>query len=499
MKLLSIAKVCLLSCLLLIGVSYDLGATELPPLLLEAGDQDLRDDLRWLNDQGVIQLSTASWPLSYGAVYHALSSADLTKGDVADRQLVKRLLSAMENRLGPLKAVASASIQSEQLALGGFSVHDCGSSVQSIALSSSTTSFAGTLMFNHLSDPATLKQSSGNLAGSYLATSLFGQTVYIGQLNHWWGPGSDGSLQWSSAATPIAGVGLKRGAEGAPENKYLSFIGPWSYELFLGQLQHDETAPGVRIFGLRVQAQPIHGLEIGLSRMFEWGGSGADASFSSFKDSLLGNGNNESTGGAVSNEVAGFDAQYTGMLFGSPLSVYAQLIGEDEAGKLPSQYIGLVGARYQHRVDGMRVIWTIEAADTESHRLFGFGSGGKTGIAYRHETFYRDGFYHDGMPIAHYLGGDGKSQSAAVVIVPTEEAHGLRYMLRYEHASINESSQTINMMYPLADTIQQVEGTVSGGARLMSYNVKWSLGLTGRHSQQDGNTAGVSGSVAVNF
>jgi len=38
-------------------------------------DSELRNDLNWLNQQGVIQISTSTWPLSGDEIQKALSNA----------------------------------------------------------------------------------------------------------------------------------------------------------------------------------------------------------------------------------------------------------------------------------------------------------------------------------------------------------------------------------------------------------------------------------------
>ena len=41
-------------------------------------DSELRNDLNWLNQQGVIQISTSTWPLSGDEIQNALSNAKPT-------------------------------------------------------------------------------------------------------------------------------------------------------------------------------------------------------------------------------------------------------------------------------------------------------------------------------------------------------------------------------------------------------------------------------------
>ena len=40
-------------------------------------DENLRNDLNWLNHQGVIQISTSTWPLSEEAVIKAIQDANI--------------------------------------------------------------------------------------------------------------------------------------------------------------------------------------------------------------------------------------------------------------------------------------------------------------------------------------------------------------------------------------------------------------------------------------
>jgi len=41
-------------------------------------NQDIRTDLNWLNQQGVISISTSTWPLSGDEIQRALSQAKVT-------------------------------------------------------------------------------------------------------------------------------------------------------------------------------------------------------------------------------------------------------------------------------------------------------------------------------------------------------------------------------------------------------------------------------------
>lgn len=45
---------------------------------LVLNDEDLRTDLNWLNQQGVINISTSTWPLSGDEIQRALSQAKVS-------------------------------------------------------------------------------------------------------------------------------------------------------------------------------------------------------------------------------------------------------------------------------------------------------------------------------------------------------------------------------------------------------------------------------------
>ena len=73
-----------------------------------------------------------------------------------------------------------------------------------------------------------------------------------------------------------------------------------------------------------------------------WGGEGRPESLSSFDDALLGTRDNDTSVGDTDNDPAnqlgGFDARLSLMpLVNIPAGVYAQYVGEDEVGGLPSK------------------------------------------------------------------------------------------------------------------------------------------------------------------
>jgi hypothetical protein len=93
--------------------------------------------------------------------------------------------------------------------------------------------------------------------------------------------------------------------------------------------------------------------------------------------------------------------------------MYGQLIGEDEAGGLPSRFIGLFGLE----------IWRFGGQDPASQRLYMeyadtaaafYQSSPIYNYAYEH-GIYRSGYRYYGRSLGHSLDGDGRMLSLGVM------------------------------------------------------------------------------------
>lgn len=178
----------------------------------------------------------------------------------------------------------------------------------------------------------------------------------------------------------------------------MSWIGPWQYQAFAGQLDDYKAIPDAKLIGLRLTARPFPALELGASRAIQWGGEGRPESLSSLWDAWTGSKDNGGTGEAdPSNQIAGFDGRlFLQPLFNVPVSLYTQFVGEDEAGGLPAKYMYLGGADFSSSYKNMPYQLYAEWADTRTN-------GKAQGISYSH-TIYTDGYYQHGFPLGHAMG-----------------------------------------------------------------------------------------------
>ncbi|WP_441367849.1 capsule assembly Wzi family protein [Acinetobacter lwoffii] len=366
---------------------------------LVLNDANLRADLNWLNQQGVIQISTSTWPLSVDEIQRALSNAQIS--NTVQQRVIDSVLAKLKADNQQLKLGVFAETDQKNIPQA-FGDQQKAQYQAALEFNAGSTNWDAKIRVNAEKDPQIDNDQDVNLEGSYLAGKLWNQWLIAGQIPTYWGPSHDGSLIRGDASRPVYGFTVQRAEQTAFENKWLSWIGPWQYQAFAGQLDDYSAVPDAKLIGLRVTAQPLPYLELGASRAIQWGGEGRPESLSSLWDAFVGSKDNGGTGEPdPSNQIAGFDARLN--LFSLtqiPVGLYAQYIGEDEAGGLPAKKMYLAGIDYSSTVKNMPYQLYTEWVDTRTN-------GKVQGISYNH-TNYTDGFYQHGYPLAHALGGDAQ-------------------------------------------------------------------------------------------
>jgi hypothetical protein len=164
------------------------------------------------------------------------------------------------------------------------------------------------LRVNAEKDPIIDNGHDVNVEGSYLAGKLWNQWLIAGQIPTYWGPGHEGSLIRGDASRPVYGLTMQRAEQQAFETKWLSWIGPWQYQAFAGQLD-DYAIPDAKLLGFRLTAQPLPYLELGASRILQWGGEGRQKVLTALWNAIKGNDNFDDGDLDKSNQIAGFDAR----------------------------------------------------------------------------------------------------------------------------------------------------------------------------------------------
>ncbi|WP_045393380.1 capsule assembly Wzi family protein [Falsirhodobacter sp. alg1] len=259
---------------------------------------------------------------------------------------------------------------------------------------------------------------------SYLETYLGDFAIGFGARERHWSPSKYSSLILSENARPFPAAYIEKREYSAFDSRFLSWIGPWKGEIFLGQTDSDDNPDGTKLFGMRLQLQPLEGFEIDLVRTAQWGGEGNDESFGSFLDMIAGQSNSET--GDDANQLAGLGLSYTLPEDILPIRVYGQAIGEDESGGLPSCFMYLAGVEGHGQSFGVPTTVTLEGATTEIADSTNDFCG--SGTAYNNAG-YKGGYTNYGTVMGMPM--DTDSRMVQMVVTHDLSSFALNYSAGY--------------------------------------------------------------------
>ena len=300
------ARACLrpvLACVLLLSLSNAWAAP-----WAEVGDAQLRSDIETLANAGVIDNLTTEWPVPWTRILDRLAVSGALRAqpgyvvDAANR-IRSRAAGQMAQDTTSFSAYFDATNAPEVVrgfdALGRQNVQTQG-----------TLSWNGESTFIQLS--AGIKShdhfdsQTVMLDGTYIARQIGGAAIYAGYMTHWWGPGWISALSMSNNAVPIPQIGISRIDTTPFKTRWLSWMGPWQAEFFLGTIEGDLIPKHTLVDGLRFNMNPLPGLDIAVERMDESCGRGHSCNPLNYFDLSNTNANPSKT-----NDQGDFDVKYS--------------------------------------------------------------------------------------------------------------------------------------------------------------------------------------------
>jgi hypothetical protein len=198
----------------------------------------------------------------------------------------------------------------------------------------------------------------------------------IGSIDRNWSFSPNTSLILSSNSRPSPSIYLHVENENRSKYPLLSFIGPWSLELFNSNTLNSTEKKDTNLLGLRAIFKPTKKFKFELLQTTQWGGNGYQSDFLGFKYALLGNSNEGKA--ANINRMAGFGLSYELPKKLSSVRLYSQNIGEDESGGLPSCFMHLFGAELIKKLWEYPFIVGIETIDTRIKKTTNGNCGANT-------------------------------------------------------------------------------------------------------------------------
>jgi hypothetical protein len=400
------------------------------------GDAALRHDLQVLSDAGALSGPSMSWPIAWSLIDKELDSIDadaLPAFALSSLQRL-RLRGEAEQSVGRgARIAAGASAGTDPMVIRTFDDQPRGEAGVSLAADGATERLAWKVSVSLVeADP--LDDQTVRLDGSYLALGIGNWSLSAGLVDRWWGPGWQGSLILSTNARPIPAIALDRIEPRAFDVPVLRWLGPWRFSTFMGMLEEDRDYPNALLFGMRAEIRPIPSLQIAASRTAQWCGEGRPCGLGTFWDLLTGNDNDQSLDEQPGNQLAGFDVRWSWPGSRVPVALYAQGIGEDEAGFLPSKYLGLFGLEIWGAVAGGGWRAHLEYADTSCDFL---SSAPEYGCAYTN-AIYRSGYRYRHRAIGHAIDADGQSIGGGLLFL---DSAGHRWELIGRRIDLNRAGE----------------------------------------------------------
>ena len=402
--------------LLLVSLLWSVHSAASPNLV--PGDVVQRNDIQTLADAGIISGPVSTWPLAWGPIADEIRRADLSKELPTNVfQALMRIRDRLdwETRTGEITYQATIAVAENPTRIRSFQNTPRESTQTGGAISWTGNRLAISLAGQVIDNPGDGKIY--RMDGSSIGVIVGNYSIGANTLDRWWGPGWDSNLILSSNARPIPSISIDRVFTDPFRTKWLSWLGPWDLAIHYGQLESEREIPDARFFGMRINFKPLPSLEVGLSRTAQWCGRGRPCGFDTFADTLLGIDNIGGQGVTAANEpgnqLAGMDFRWATKVLGMPVAFYGQLIGEDEAGGLPSRYLGQVGIEAGGMFDtNWSYRWFGEFAGTscqfhESSEIFN--------CAYNH-SIYKTGYRYRGRAIGHGADNDARIVSTGLML-----------------------------------------------------------------------------------
>lgn len=421
---------------------------------LAPGDEGLRSDIQLLADTGVLRGPVTTWPLSWPDIARDVQGASETNLDEAAAAALMRVrrLSREASSTGFAGLGIRARGTNQPATSRGFAEAPREDGELAMRASWLTNHFAINLQGSAVASPDDEQQFRAD--GSYLGVNVGNFMISAGFMERWWGPGWDGSLILSTNARPIPSLTLERNYTDPFKSKWLSWIGPWRASIAVGETEGSDVAvPDVKFLAMRVNFKPRPWLEFGLTRTAQFCGGDRPCDWDTFKDVLFGRDNIEEgqdPSEEPGNQMAGYDMRLRSPWKALPVAFYTQWIGEDEAGGLPSKFIGQFGLEFwgASPLGGYRL--RTEYADTAC--VF-TSEAPEFNCAYRHHL-YPQGYAYRGRVIGHSLDNDSRLLTVAGILTRT---NGDVLSIELRHARLNRDGSGTHAISEVPTDLDNVE------------------------------------------
>jgi hypothetical protein len=375
---------------------------------IEPGDVTLRSDIEILARYGIIPDLTTTWPIPWAQIADGVNAASGRELPNYVRMAIDRVRARMPASANAQHVELEARYTNKPSVVRDFSEQN---RAKLFSQAAADMQFGSTYIKLNIGYEGTRHHGVALPDGSYIAQGIGNWVVYGGYVPRWWGAGWDTSLFLSTNARDIPSVGIKRQKAEPFGTKLLSWLGPWTFDFYVGELNDPRYITHTAFINMRFAFNPLKNLEIGLARVIMTCGSGRPCSASSLFKSFIGAGEHPTGGGTVDlgNQIAEIDIKYSRRLSDMVgATVYMHLIGEDSYGPIPEKIARLFGASFDGPLGTYGGRWRIitEFSDSASSNFVVYGTQ-PYNVIYEHHI-YHSGYRYYGRSIGDSLDNDSR-------------------------------------------------------------------------------------------
>ena len=299
----------------------------------------LKAKIQLLADQGYIKTPVTTYPLMWADIAKDINNIEFALLNDRNKDAVsyiKHQLKLAQKSLTKLEA--NLSLKNKRFTSFGDSFRTKNNiSLQRTFISDS---FAMKIATQYSNSPIE-GESHTRFDGSYAAASIGNWVLSAGMQDRWWGQGWDSNLSLTNNARPIPALAISRKSAIPVGIPFTDIEIPWTVTSFMGVMDDERVIKDTLLWGFRLNFKPLDNLEIGITRLAQWGGENRPQNASTFWNVLIGKDNCGNDGlecgvnkeNEPGNQQAGYDLRYSVNLFDVPVSIYGQYFAEDGGSK----------------------------------------------------------------------------------------------------------------------------------------------------------------------
>jgi hypothetical protein len=400
---------------------------------LDAGDRGLRNDVELLAAYGVIDGVITTWPIPEAQLRQGLSDLGrLYRQPGYVQEAAQRVLDRLDHAAQP---AGLRPLAQQRLTNSADGIRDFGSEARNQVDVAGGLAWRGDVASARLLAGVQTgvdgRQAQPSLDGSRYLVNIDNWLAYAGWVDQWYGPGWTSSLILSNNARPLPKIGLLRRNPHAFETPWLSWLGPWQLNFFIGLLDGPRIDRDTALGSLRLSFSPLQGLEIALTRATEFCGEHHPCNPLSAAVHV----DNTPSSQNQTNDEATFELRYSRPFGSIVVSPYLQLMNEDDGPFTHALTSYLAGTSVAGPWQSSGARWRITAEMADSLATVNWFDFGKVhpGAAYNNFS-YLDGFRYRDRTLGFSLDSDSRLFSLAAQLT---DLRGIDYRLVYYRALIN--------------------------------------------------------------